>query len=136
VKRYPGGPVLGSPGRIHRAGDELRFTGPLRRAFTCAMTERDPDGGGRVGMAPVLSLLRKRVDRSGRWCGSSMARTEADLFYLDVIEDSGQAWPDFEFTPVVGFVHEGYERVPGVGVDQDSRPACEAAPMIDAMTEL
>lgn len=140
VKRYPEGRFSGLLDGSIAPGDELRFTGPYG-AFHLRESERPilmVAGGS--GMAPVLSLLRKlAADRSARMVRFFYgARTEADLFYGDVIEELGASLADFEFTPVVGgFVHEGC----GEYLESGAMPELEAymcgpPPMIDAMAEL
>ena len=140
VKRYPGGRFSGLLDGSITAGDELRFTGPYG-AFHLRDSERPVlMVAGGSGMAPVLSLLRKlAADRSERMVRFFYgARTEADLFYVDVVKALGAQLPDFEFTPVVGgFVHEDCDAFLAEGEMTDLEAyMCGPPPMIDAMTEL
>ena len=64
------------------------------------------------------------------------ARTEQDLFYTDLIAELGAALPDFEFVPVIGFVHEpACELLEAGGMDDPEIYMCGPPPMIDAMIE-
>ena len=139
VKRYPGGRFSSQlDGSIAR-GDELRFTGPFG-AFHLRDTARPillVAGGS--GMAPLLSLLRalaaERSDRPVRFFYG--ARTERDLFYVDLIEELGAGLGDFEFIPVTGFVHEPAGEFLESGAMPDPELyMCGPPPMIDAMIEL
>jgi propane monooxygenase reductase component len=139
VKRYPGGRFSGLLDGSLSPGDELGFTGPYG-AFHLRHTERPilmVAGGS--GMAPILSLLRAlseaHSERTIRFFYG--ARTEADLFHLDLIEELGAGLPDFRFTPVVGFVHETADEYLGSGeISNPEAYMCGPPPMIDAMTEL
>jgi propane monooxygenase reductase subunit len=139
VKRYPGGRFSGLLDGALAAGDELAFTGPYG-AFHLRDTERPilmVAGGS--GMAPILSLLRAlsqaRSKRMIRFFYG--ARTEADLFYLDLIDELGSGLADFGFTPVVGFVHEAADGYLESGEMSDPEAyMCGPPPMIDAMTDV
>ena len=63
---------------------------------------------GGSGMAPVLSLLRSLADEESdrRVRFFYGARTEQDLFYVDLVQELGARLADFGFVPVIGFVHE------------------------------
>jgi propane monooxygenase reductase subunit len=140
VKRYAGGRFSGLLDGALGPGDELGFTGPYG-AFHLRDSERPVlMVAGGSGMAPVLSLLRKlSADRSERMVRLFYgARTEADLFYVDVVEELGANLADFEFTPVVGgFVHEGCgEYLESGAMSELEAYMCGPPPMIDAMAEL
>ena len=69
------------------------------------------------------------------------ARTEQDLFYVDLIAELGAALPDFEFVPVLSdpdrFVHESADEFLESGQMGDPELyMCGPPPMIDAMIEL
>jgi propane monooxygenase reductase component len=143
VKRYPGGRFSSLLDGAIEEGDELRFTGPYG-AFHMRKTERPilmVAGGS--GMAPILALLRKL---SGEGCERPVrffygARTENDLFYLDLISALGDTLPDFEFAPVLSetdrFVHEAAGEFLASGALSDPELyMCGPPPMIDAMIEL
>jgi propane monooxygenase reductase subunit len=143
IKRYPGGRFSGLLDGGIAVGDELGFTGPYG-AFHLRKTDRPilmVAGGS--GMAPILSLLRELSAR-----GSARpvrffygARTEQDLFYVDLVEELGARIADFEFTPVLsdegeGFVHEAACRqIASGGMDDPEIYMCGPPPMIDAMLE-
>jgi propane monooxygenase reductase subunit len=139
IKRYEGGRFSSMLDGAIAAGDELRFTGPYG-----AFHLRESDKpilmvAGGSGMAPILSLLRRlsseRTDRMVRFFYG--ARTEADLFYLDLVEELGARIPDFGFTPVTGFVHEAADEYLGTGEMLDPQVyMCGPPPMIDAATEM
>ena len=92
VKHYPGGRFSSLLDGEITPGDELRFTGPYG-----AFHLRDSDRpilmvAGGSGMAPILSLLR--TPRGARAASGTVrffygARTEQDLFYVDLIEELG-----------------------------------------------
>jgi propane monooxygenase reductase component len=140
VKRYPGGRFSSLLDGDLKPGNELRFTGPYG-AFHLRHSDRPilmVAGGS--GMAPVLSLLRSLAtdgtERMVRFFYG--ARSDADLFYGDLIEELGAKLADFRFTPVVGgFVHEGCDAYLAAGeMDDPEAYMCGPPPMIDAMVEL
>jgi propane monooxygenase reductase component len=143
VKRYPDGRFSSLLDGAIAPGDELRFTGPYG-AFHLRKTERPilmVAGGS--GMAPILSLLRTlaaaRSDRPVRFFYG--ARTEQDLFYVDLIRELGAGLPDFEFMPVLSetdrFVHEAAgEHLESGAMSDPEIYMCGPPPMIDAMIEL
>jgi propane monooxygenase reductase component len=139
VKHYPGGRFSSLLDGAITAGDELRFTGPYG-AFHLRRSDRPVlMVAGGSGMAPILSLLRAlseaRSERMIRFFYG--ARTEADLFYVDLIEELGAVLADFRFTPVVGFVHEAAgEFLESGAMDDPEIYMCGPPPMIDAMIEL
>jgi propane monooxygenase reductase component len=138
VKHYPGGRFSSLLDGAITPGDELRFTGPygafhLRRSRRPVLMV-----AGGSGMAPILSLLRtlaaEGCDRKVRFFYG--ARTEQDLFYVDLIQELGARLPDFEFVPVIGFVHEPACQVIEAGeMDDPEIYMCGPPPMIDAMIE-
>lgn len=152
IKRYPDGRFSSMLEGEIKAGDELRFTGPYG-AFHLRETERPilmVAGGS--GMAPILSLLRKlgadACPRPVRFFYG--ARTESDLFYVDLIRLLGEQLADFDFVPVLSgqniddglgigprFVHEAAGEYLESGAMQDPELyMCGPPPMIDAMIEL
>jgi propane monooxygenase reductase component len=139
VKRYEGGLFSSMLDGAIAPGDELRFTGPYG-----AFHLRDSDRpvlmvAGGSGMAPILSLLRALADagtdRPVRFFYG--ARSEEDLFYVDLVQELGGRLPDFEFVPVIGFVHEPACACIAAGELSDPEIyMCGPPPMIDAMIEL
>jgi propane monooxygenase reductase component len=138
VKHYPGGRFSSLLDGAITPGDELRFTGPYG-AFHLRRSQRSVlMVAGGSGMAPILSLLRtlaaEGCDRKVRFFYG--ARTEQDLFYVDLIQELGARLPDFEFVPVIGFVHEPACQVIEAGeMDDPEIYMCGPPPMIDAMIE-
>jgi propane monooxygenase reductase component len=138
VKHYPGGRFSSLLDGAITPGDELRFTGPYG-AFHLRRSQRSVlMVAGGSGMAPILSLLRtlaaEGCDRKVRFFYG--ARTERDLFYVDLIQELGARLPDFEFVPVIGFVHEPACQVIEAGeMDDPEIYMCGPPPMIDAMIE-
>jgi propane monooxygenase reductase subunit len=138
VKHYEGGRFSSMLDGEIKPGDELRFTGPYG-----AFHLRDSDRpilmvAGGSGMAPILSLLRtlahEGTDRSVRFFYG--ARSEQDLFYVGLIQELGARLPDFEFVPVIGFVHEPACACIAAGELGDPEIyMCGPPPMIDAMIE-
>src|SRR5947209_17883289 len=100
-----------------RPGARMRFTGPYG-VFHLRRSERPilMIAGG-SGMAPVMSVLRQLAsegcERPVRFFYG--ARTEQDLFHVDVIEQLGAQLKDFRFIPVLSegeggkFVHEAVD---------------------------
>jgi propane monooxygenase reductase subunit len=143
VKRYPGGRFSSLLDGAIAPGDELRFTGPYG-AFHLRDSGRPilmVAGGS--GMAPILSLLRtlagEGTDRSVRFFYG--ARTEADLFYGDLIDALGAEIPSFEFTPVLSdpdrFVHEAADEFLESGeMGEPEIYMCGPPPMVEAMIEV
>src|SRR5437588_5196558 len=92
VKRYPEGRFSSLLDGAIQKGDELQFTGPYG-AFHMRDTERPilMVAGG-CGMAPILALLRQLAsegtERPVRFFYG--ARTEEDLFYVDLIRGLGE----------------------------------------------
>ncbi|MEA2346759.1 MAG: propane monooxygenase reductase component [Thermoleophilaceae bacterium] len=148
IKRYPGGRFSGLLDGEIAEGSRLDFTGPYG-SFRLRATERPVllvAGGS--GMAPVLSLLRRlAADRSTRpvrfYYG---ARTQADLFHLDQVEELGARLDDFAFVPVLsesgpegaelGLVHEAACGCLERGELSDAEVyTCGPPPMIDALIE-
>ncbi len=88
IKRYPGGQLSGMLEGQIKPGDEIGYTGPVRRR--CAPRDGEQPilmiAGG-SGMAPILSLLRafaaEGCERPIRFFYG--ARTEQDLFHVDEI---------------------------------------------------
>jgi propane monooxygenase reductase component len=143
IKRYPGGRFSSLLDGEIKEGDELEFTGPYG-AFHLRDTERPilmVAGGS--GMAPVLSLLRRLSsegsERPVRFFYG--ARTERDVFYVDLISRLGASLADFEFVPVLSdvdrFVHEAANEFLDSGEMSDPELyMCGPPPMIDAMIDL
>ncbi len=152
IKRYPDGRFSSMLDGEIAEGDELRFTGPYG-AFHLRNTDRPilmVAGGS--GMAPILSLLRKL---SSEGCARPVrffygARTESDLFYVDLIAELGAGLADFEFSPVLSdqnngdglgigrrFVHEAADEfLESGGIGDPELYMCGPPPMIDAMIEV
>jgi propane monooxygenase reductase subunit len=148
IKLYPGGRFssLLADGGI-AAGDDLEIRGPYG-VFTLRESSTRPllfIGGG-AGMAPILSLLRARVERG---CTRSAvyyygARGEADLFHLEELESLSAAAPDLRFVPALS--HQDWDGEAGLITDVVDR--CEAdlgevdaylcgpPPMVDAAIAL
>jgi propane monooxygenase reductase subunit len=143
VKRYPDGRFSGLLDGAISPGDELGFTGPYGAFHLRDTTRPILMVAGGSGMAPVLSLLRRlAADRSERQVRFFYgARTERDLFYVELIEELGRSLPDFEFTPVLSdpdrFVHESADEYLESGAMTDPEIyMCGPPPMIDAMIEV
>jgi propane monooxygenase reductase component len=149
IKRYEGGRFSSMLDGHLQPGDELQFTGPYG-AFHLRESDRPAlMVAGGSGMAPILSLLRRlsfeRTDRMVRFFYG--ARTQADLFYVDLVEELGAGIPDFEFVPVLsevehesfacGFVHEEVDRYLATGeMSEPQVYMCGPPPMIDAATDM
>jgi propane monooxygenase reductase subunit len=100
IKKYPGGKFSALLDGEIAVGDELSLTGPYG-SFTLKDGHVLPVVciGGGAGMAPILALLRhmneSENNRPVRFYYG--ARTAADLFYLDEIQQLGKGLTDFRF---------------------------------------
>jgi propane monooxygenase reductase subunit len=143
IKCYPGGRFSGLLDGELQVGDELGFTGPYGAFHLRASDRPIVMVAGGSGMAPILSLLRRLAgegsERPVRFFYG--ARTEQDLFHVEVIHELGARLADFEFVPVLseegeGFVHEAACRHLESGSMTDPEIyMCGPPPMIDAMLE-
>ena len=146
IKRYPGGKLSGMLDGAIKPGDEIGFTGPYG-AFHLRRSERPilMIAGG-SGMAPILALLRELsaegTERPVRFFYG--ARTEADLFYGDLIAELGSGIKDFRYATVLSdgeggkFVHDAVDEFLAageIGTDIEGY-MCGPPPMIDAAQEM
>jgi propane monooxygenase reductase subunit len=145
IKLYPGGRFSGllSEDAI-KPGDELNVTGPYG-VFTLRTSSprRLLFIGGGAGMAPILSLLRS-LSESGNEREATYyygARTETDLFHLDVLN----ALPA-TFVPALsedsngwagetGLITDVVERLEG-DVSEVDAYVCGPPPMVEAAIAL
>ena len=136
-----------------KVGDALKIEGP----YGSCVRHSDETGtmfliGGGSGMAPLLSILRDLVEsgeqRPVRFFYG--ARTQADLFYLDLIADLGSKLDDFSFIPALsdagddtewdgktGFVHDvvrEYMDDNEPDGEEDEVYVCGPPVMVDALT--
>jgi propane monooxygenase reductase subunit len=153
IKKYPEGKFSGElDGGGIDVGAEVQVRGPFGNCF------RREDRAGAIilvaagtGMSPIWSILRDHVASGEKrpvhfFYG---ARTQADLFYLDKIDEVLQRYPGVTFTPVLshaddddswdgarGFVHEVVkQKLQELGIDGDGDVyACGPPPMIDALS--
>ncbi|GAA3103308.1 propane monooxygenase reductase subunit [Kribbella aluminosa] len=152
IKKYQGGRFSGLLDDGLAVGDELSMTGPYGSSTL-------KDGhvlpvicvAGGAGMAPILSILRHLVatgsTRPVRFYYG--ARTAADLFYLEAIQELGAELTGFEF---VACLSESAQGADGLQVEEgnvtdvvDRREAelhrsevylCGPPPMVDAALTL
>jgi propane monooxygenase reductase subunit len=151
IRAYPEGRFSSLLDAGLDAGTSITFTGPYG-SFHLADTNRDilmVAGGS--GMAPVLALLRELAAQASTrkirfFYG---ARTSADLFNRELIEELGSRLLDFEYNEVLsepdrsgwagptGYVHEVAAQAVADG--QLSEPevyTCGPPPMVDALVEV
>lgn len=150
IKKYSGGIFSGLLEDGLGVGDELSLTGPYG-SFTLKEGHVLPVlciGGG-AGMAPILALLRHMsetaIQRPVRFYYG--ARTAADLFYLDEINDIGAGLMDFRFVACLsestnGTAPKDVDVEPGNVTDVAARRedhiskaevyVCGPPPMVDA----
>jgi propane monooxygenase reductase subunit len=102
IKRYPGGHFSGLLEEGLKAGDALDVTGPYG-TFTLRVSSdrRLVFIAGGAGMAPLLALLRQMVESGNEreviyYYG---ARSEADLFHLEELDELERKLPNFTFVP-------------------------------------
>ena len=95
---------------------------------------------GGSGMAPILSLLRSARGRRaaiGRSASSTAPAPSRTSSTSTSSQELGGRLPDFEFVPVIGFVHEPACACIAAGELSDPEIyMCGPPPMIDAMIEL
>jgi propane monooxygenase reductase subunit len=151
IRAYPEGAFASVLESGLDPGTLIAFTGPYG-SFRLADTDRDVlMVAGGSGMAPVLALLR---DLAGRASTRKIrffygARTGADLFNGELIEELGSRLSDFEYSEVLsepdgtawtgptGYVHEVAAQALADG--QLSEPevyTCGPPPMVDALVEV
>jgi propane monooxygenase reductase subunit len=145
IKLYPGGRFSGllSEDAI-KPGDELNVTGPYG-VFTLRTSSprRLLFIGGGAGMAPILSLLRSLAETGNERQATYYygARTETDLFHLDVLD----ALPA-TFVPALsedsngwagetGLITDVVERLEG-DVSEVDAYVCGPPPMVEAAIAL
>ena len=144
IKRYPGGKISGMLEGEIQPGTKLGFTGPYG-AFRLRQSQRPilMIAGG-SGMAPILSVLRQL---SAEGCVRPVrffygARTENDLFHVDVINQIGSGLEDFRFTTVLSetegkFVHDAVDEfLAGGEIENPDAYMCGPPPMIEAAEEM
>jgi propane monooxygenase reductase subunit len=156
IKLYTGGHFsgllsAGANGHGIKVGDALQCTGPFG-VFT--LRDSSPRRlvfiAGGAGMAPIISLLRSMVEK-----GSTRpavfyygARTEADLFELEQLEQLSQRLPDMTFVPALsdadaasgwhgesGLITDVVDRLESDLADVDAY-LCGPPPMVDAAIAL
>jgi propane monooxygenase reductase subunit len=151
IKRYEGGAFSGQLDGGLAVGSRVRLRGPFG---TCFRRENHEGPlilvGGGSGMSPLLSIFKDHVasgqDRPVRFFYG--ARTQADLFYTEEINELGSQLGDFEFIQALshaddddgwrgekGFVHEVLKTHLGDVDLNDGGDAytCGPPPMIDAV---
>jgi propane monooxygenase reductase subunit len=151
IRAYPGGAFAQMLAAGLDAGTEIAFSGPYG-SFRLVDTDRDVllvAGGS--GMAPVLALLRELAGNSSTrkirfFYG---ARTSADLFNRELVEQLAGALADFEYTEVLsepdseswggsaGYVHEAAAAARAAGELADPEVyTCGPPPMVDALIDV
>lgn len=153
IKFYPDGQFSSKLADDVQVGDALKIVGP----YGSCVRREDKTGtmylvGGGSGMAPLLAILRDLVEsgdqRPVRFFYG--ARTQADLFYDDLIADLGSKLQDFSYIPALsdadddaewngetGFIHEVVDRfMDDEEPDEadDEVYACGPPVMIDALS--
>jgi propane monooxygenase reductase component len=151
IRAYPEGAFAGLLEAGLDPGTAIAFTGPYG-SFRLADTDRDilmVAGGS--GMAPVLALLRELAgEASARKIRFFYgARTTADLFNRELIEELGSRLGDFEYVEVLsehdasdwtgatGYVHEAAAHALASGeISEPEVYTCGPPPMVDALIDL
>jgi propane monooxygenase reductase subunit len=150
IKKYPGGAFSSALADAVTVGDAVSLRGPFGTCFR----REGRDGplllvGGGSGMAPLLSILLDQAasgeDRPVRFFYG--ARTEKDLFGLDIFARLEAEMPDFRFIPALsepddsgawdgetGLIHEVLRRhlADIDDVEEADAYSCGPPPMIDA----
>jgi propane monooxygenase reductase subunit len=142
IRAYPEGAFAAVLEAGLDPGTPIAFTGPYG-SFRLADTDRDilmVAGGS--GMAPVLSLLRELAAggsaRKVRFFYG--ARSSADLFNRELIEELGSRLADFEYNEVLSEPDSsGWTGPTGYVHGQLSGPevyTCGPPPMVDALVDV
>ena len=144
IKRYPGGRISGMLEGELRPGTQLGFTGPYG-AFRLRQSRRPilMIAAG-SGMAPILSVLRQLA---GDGCERRVrffygARTQADLFHIEQINELGAKLPDFRFIPVLSqtdgrYVQDAVDEFLAAGELEDPDAyMCGPPAMVEAAEEM
>ncbi len=151
IKKYPGGLFSGLLEGVLQVGDTLELDGPYGSFSLKKGSERRVVCiGGGAGMAPILSLLRhmaeEKIERPVSFYYG--ARTPADLFYLEAINELGSQLKEFRFVACLSMTEPselaelGYEAHGGLVTDIVERfeidlaeadlYLCGPPPMVDA----
>jgi propane monooxygenase reductase subunit len=152
IKLCPGGRFSGllQDGGIE-VGDALSVTGPYG-VFTLRTSSprRLLFIGGGAGMAPILCLLRSMAESGTERPATYYygARSAADLFHLDELEQLAQELADFTFVPAlsearddngwtgeIGLITEVVDRMESDLAEVDAY-LCGPPPMVDAAIAL
>jgi propane monooxygenase reductase subunit len=151
VRAYPGGAFARVLEAGLEAGTSITFTGPYG---SFRLTESDRDilmVAGGSGMAPVLAILRELAEQaSGRKVRFFYgARTSADLFHQELIDELGSRLGDFQYTEVLsepdssdwsgatGYVHEVAAQILANGhISEPEVYTCGPPPMVDALVDI
>jgi propane monooxygenase reductase component len=151
IRAYPGGAFAKRLTDGLEQGTEISFTGPYG-SFRLADTDRDVllvAGGS--GMAPILALLRElsanASQRKVRFFYG--ARTGADLFNRELIEQLAGNLGDFEYIEVLsepgsdgwsgatGWVHDAAANALASGeLTEPEVYTCGPPPMVDALIDV
>jgi propane monooxygenase reductase subunit len=149
IKLYEGGHFSGLLANGHgiKVGDELTCTGPYG-VFT--LRDSSPRRlvfiAGGAGMAPVMSLLRSMAEKGSTRSAVFYygARTEADLFALEELEQLCGSVPDLRFVPALsdaewdgetGLITDVVDRMEDDLTEIDAY-LCGPPPMVDAAIAL
>jgi propane monooxygenase reductase subunit len=151
IRAYDGGAFASILKAGLAPGAEIGFTGPYG-SFQLADTDRDVlMVAGGSGMAPLLSLLRELAGQASArkvrfFYG---ARTPADLFHRELIDELGSRLADFQYTEVIsepgdngwtgasGYVHEAAAAALASGeVTGPEVYTCGPPPMVDALVDV
>jgi propane monooxygenase reductase subunit len=151
IRAYEGGAFASVLRAGLAAGTEIAFTGPYG-SFQLADTNRDVlMVAGGSGMAPVLSLLRELAGQASPRTIRFFygARTSADLFHRELIDELGSQLADFQYTEVIsepgdngwtgasGYVHEAAAAALADGEVTDPEIyTCGPPPMVDALVDV
>lgn len=151
IKKYPQGAFSSELDGGLKVGDQVSIRGPYGTCFR----REGREGpmllvGGGSGMSPLLSILLDQAEsgetRPVRFFYG--ARTQSDLFHLDLFADLAGRMPDFAFIPALshaqdgdgwsgetGFIHDVVRRSLATldEVDQADAYSCGPPPMIDAV---
>lgn len=104
IRHVPGGEFTDWLFGENRCTSTLSLTGPFGDFYLRAPKQRMICIAGGSGLAPIVALIEQGVAeaRAENCTVLFGARTQADLYYLDLIRDLGERWHgDFVLTPIL-----------------------------------
>jgi NAD(P)H-flavin reductase/ferredoxin len=148
IRRVPNGEMTGWLHGQDRTGEKVTVTGPYGSFYLRPSNQPMVCIAGGSGLAPIKAILEQAAKQGGNIPVLFLfgARTQRDLYCLDVIDQIASSWnAPFHFVPVLseepadsdwsgarGLVTEHIKDHPGVQVSTSKAYLCGPPGMIDA----